>query len=296
MCRVMSDARPSLIAGHGDATVCFVHGSAGNAGVWVRQIDGLGDVARMVAIDLPGHGEAGGDGCRTIDDYVDAVVAALDPLGPPRLTLVGHSLGGAIAQTFALKYPGRLAGLVLIGTGARLRVMPRLFEELAGDYTRGARLLIDLCLADGAPPELIESLYRQTLRVPGEVTIADLRACDRFDVMQRVNVIAVPTLVLCGTEDRLTPPKYAEFLHRQIRGARLVLIPGAGHYVQLERPDAVTAALRDFLVYGLGNNGARPQPGAVPRAHDGAVTQPPSRVANEPPRGPSTEPPDQEGG
>lgn len=77
--------------------------------------------------------------------------------------------------------------------------------------------------------------------------VGDYRACDGFNLMDRVDAIRAPTLVITGTEDRMTPPKYARYLAERIAGARLVLIPGAGHYVQIERPEETTAAIRGFL-------------------------------------------------
>jgi pimeloyl-ACP methyl ester carboxylesterase len=156
-------------------------------------------------------------------------------------------MGGAIAQTFALEYPDRLEALVLVGTGARLRVLPRIFAALEADHEEGVRFLMSLAVASTASAELVELLTRETLRTPQGVIIGDFRACDTFDVMPRLPSIGVPTLIICGTEDRLTPPRYAEYLRDHIRGSRLVMVAGAGHYVQLERPDETTAAIRQFV-------------------------------------------------
>ena len=227
-------------------TICFVHGSGGNARVWDRQVDGLAG-HKTLAVDLPGHGPAGGHGRESIAEYAADVRAELDAAGLDRVVLVGHSMGGAIAQMFALQYPDRLDGLVLVGTGARLRVMPRIFETLEADHGEGVRFLMSLAVAASAPPALIELLTRETLRTPRRVIIGDFRACDAFDVMPRLPAIAIPTLVLCGREDRLTPPRYAQYLADHIPGARLVIVEGAGHYVQIERPDETTAAIRDFV-------------------------------------------------
>jgi pimeloyl-ACP methyl ester carboxylesterase len=156
-------------------------------------------------------------------------------------------MGGAIAQTFALEYPDRLEALVLVGTGARLRVLPGIFAALEADHEEGVRFLMSLAVASTASAELVELLTRETLRTPQGVIIGDFRACDAFDVMSRLPSIGVPTLIICGTEDRLTPPRYAEYLRDHIRGSRLVMIADAGHYVQLERPDETTAAIRQFV-------------------------------------------------
>jgi pimeloyl-ACP methyl ester carboxylesterase len=228
------------------AMICFVHGSGGNARVWDQQVAGLPGHPTL-AVDLPGHGPAGGEGCVRIADYVAAVRARLDAVGAERTVLVGHSMGGAIAQAFALEHPDRLDALVLVGTGARLRVLPRIFETLERDHGEGVRFLMTLAVAPTAAPELVDLLARETMRTPPRVIIGDFRACDAFDVMSRVSSIALPTLIICGEEDRLTPPRYARYLRDHIPGARLVMVNGAGHYVQVERPAETTRAIAEFL-------------------------------------------------
>ena len=85
------------------------------------------------------------------------------------------------------------------------------------------------------------------LRTPVPVIEGDLRACDGFDLMEQVQKITAPTLVICGTDDLMTPPKYAEYLHQKFKESQLALIPGAGHMVMLEKPDEVNQAIEVFL-------------------------------------------------
>jgi pimeloyl-ACP methyl ester carboxylesterase len=113
-------------------------------------------------------------------------------------------MGGAVAQTLALAQPGRLAGLVLIGTGATLRVLPRLVDLLRKRPREGQSLIQDLSFAPGTSPECGEIVDRVLREGAPLVTLGDYLACDRFDV---VDTSAAP--VVAGAEDRLTPPKYA---------------------------------------------------------------------------------------
>jgi pimeloyl-ACP methyl ester carboxylesterase len=233
--------------GGGEPAVCLVHGTGGTGGVWARQLEGLADVARLVAPDLPGHGRSGGEVPRSIAESSAFVARFLDALALPRVVIGGHSMGGAIALQFALSHPERVTGLALVGTGARLRVLPRLLDLLATAYHEGVDLLMGMALAASAPADLRASLHRQTAATPQRVVLGDLQACDAFDALDRVASIAAPTVAICGEEDQLTPPRYARFLGERIKDARVVVVPGAGHYVQVEQPDATTAALRDLV-------------------------------------------------
>jgi len=240
-------------AGAGPPTVCLVHGTGGSSDVWMRQLEDLADLGRIVALDLPGHGGSGGTIAHRIEDAAAVVAGFLDALGITRVVIGGHSMGGAIAQQFALSCRERPDGLILIGTGARLRVLPRLLDLLANHYHEGVSLLMSLAIGARAPAELRAALHRATAQNPAGVVLGDLQACDAFDVMSRISTVQAPTLVLCGEEDQLTPPKYSRFLGQRIAGACVSIVPGAGHYVQVEKPRETTAAIREFLVR-LGTN------------------------------------------
>jgi pimeloyl-ACP methyl ester carboxylesterase len=249
-----------VTAGVGSPTVCLVHGTGGSSEVWMRQLEGLADLGHIVALDLPGHGRSSGTGPKRIEDAAAMVAGFLDALGITRVVIGGHSMGGAIAQQFALSRRERVDGLVLIGTGARLRVLPRVLDLLATNDREGVNLLMSLAVGAKAPAELRASLHRSTAENPAGVVLGDLQACDAFDVMSRISTVKAPALVIGGEEDQLTPPKYSRFLGQRIAGARVVIVPGAGHYVQVEKPRETTAAIREFLV-GLGRPETTPQGG-----------------------------------
>jgi len=204
-------------------------------------------VARVIAPDLPGHGETGGAGGQRIEEYVAWLAALLDAAGLTRAVLGGHSMGGAVAQRLALAHPERVEALVLVGTGARLRVLPRILELCRDAPVEGARLVGSLAYSPRTPAGAVVEAERALRDTPALVLLGDFLACDRFDAMAEVAGLRVPTLVLVGRDDRLTPPKYALFLAATIPGARLVEVDGAGHFPQLEQPAAVNTALRGFL-------------------------------------------------
>ncbi len=233
--------------GGGAPALVLIHGAGGDHGTWTRQLEGLADSATVVALDLPGHGASSGDGCRTVADYAAVVRQFLVALGRGPVVLGGHSMGGAISQALALTAPGLLEGLVLVGTGARLKVFPRLFELMAKDYAEGVAFVTGYAWSPSSPEALKEGGRRTMSATRPAVTIDDFRACDSFDVMDRVGGIRLPTLVVVGEDDELTPPKYSDFMARGIPGARLVRIPRAGHYVSVEQPEEVNHAIRSFL-------------------------------------------------
>jgi len=229
----------------GQRTLLFVHGAGGSHLNWPPQLRRLAG-ANTYALDLPGHGKSEGQGRTSISAYADFLAAFLDALGLGKAILVGHSMGGATALDFALRYPERLAGLVLVGSGARLRVAPAILDGIGQDFQAAVRLICDYAFALDAPEQLKREGRRQMGQTHPHVLYGDFAACNAFDVMDRLGEIHCPTLALCGTADRLTPPKYSTYLCDHIPNAQLVLIEGAGHMVMLEQPEAVTQAIADF--------------------------------------------------
>jgi pimeloyl-ACP methyl ester carboxylesterase len=203
----------------------------------------------VLAVDLPGHGAAPGPAPRSIGALAEALEALLDDSGVARAAVAGHSMGGAVALSLALSRPERVAALALVGTGARLRVAPELLAAAArpDGLVLAARQLADSSFGPAASAEARDARARAFAALAAGLLHGDLAACDAFDVMDRLAELRVPAVVVCGTEDRLTPPRYASFLAERIAGARLALVPGAGHLVMLEEPRAVTAAIAALL-------------------------------------------------
>jgi pimeloyl-ACP methyl ester carboxylesterase len=230
----------------GGTRLAFIHGAGGNRLLWGSQVRGLAPAGRVVALDLPGHGLSEGPAIASIDGYADVTTEALTHLVGPWI-LVGHSMGGGVALQVALQHPDLVAGLVLLGTGGRLRVVPQVLGGLQTDCPGTVKGITAAAFAP-ASPEFLRRRGAAALLAVGQATLlADFQACDGFDVLARLGEIRTPCLVLCGTDDRMTPPKYSEALTRGIVGARLQLIPSAGHMAMLEAPAAVTEAVLGFL-------------------------------------------------
>jgi pimeloyl-ACP methyl ester carboxylesterase len=227
-------------------TMVLVHGAGENHLVWPAQLRRMEGVT-VHALDLPGHGKSGGRGRASVGEYVEVVRGFLDALGVERAVVAGHSMGGAIAQQFALSYPTRTAGLILVATGAKLRVLPQILNGILAETEATLDLVTRYSWGPNAPEHLVKLGREQLASVLPGVTANDYAACDVFDVRERLGQIAAPTLVVGGTADQMTPLKYAEFLAARIPGASLAKIEGAGHMVMLEQPEQVAQRVNEFL-------------------------------------------------
>lgn len=234
--------------------IVFIHGSGDSAQIWHLQMERFGPI-RAYAIDLPGHGSRPDSlpAEASVLDYARAVHEIIrQELHLDHPVVAGQSLGGAIALMMALEYRSELGGLILIGTGARLRVHPDLLESA---QTTPEQARIRLKEMGGAPAHLgtiSTELVNEQEPLGGDVLYRDLGACNAFDVMARLNEIQLPTLVICGAEDRLTPVKYSQYLHDHLEGSMLRVIPDAGHYVMREQPEAVNQAIEVWMNSGEG--------------------------------------------
>jgi len=230
----------------GDPSLLFIHGAGGTHRHWGYQVQALGQVNRY-ALDLPGHGRSEGTGQTSIEGYAEVVLRLLDALGLAKITLVGHSMGGAISQYLALNFPSRVDKLVLVGSGARLRVLPSLLAGLLGDFPATVEMMVDWAYSAHVAQDLISLSREEWLDNDPQVVHDDFAACDAFDVMDALSSIACPTLVLCGEDDTLTPPKYARYMADKMPKATLKIIPAAGHMVMVEKPGLVNKAIEEFL-------------------------------------------------
>jgi pimeloyl-ACP methyl ester carboxylesterase len=226
-------------------TLVLVHGAGGTRLHWPAELRRLAG-ASVYTLDLPGHGRSTGDGCDTIMGYAKTVAAFLQAADTGPAIIVGHSMGGAIALTLALDFR-EVRGLVLVGTGARLRVAPAILEGIHDNFERNVEIITRFAWAQGALPGLVELGKQALLDAGPDILLGDFTACDRFDVMERLEKIKVPTLVISSSADRLTPVKYGRFLTEHIPNARLVVIENAGHMMMLERPNEVAGAIQELL-------------------------------------------------
>lgn len=201
------------------------------------------------AVDLPGHPH--GHPCPTIDGYVQWLNTYVVAKGYKDLIITGHSLGGAVALLYGLTYPDDVKGLICVGSGARLRVDPVHLENLekamAGPQQMQTAAIEAFYPLSRIEPELAHTILYRVQENGLPVILNDLRACDQFDMMDRLHQIEVPLLAVCGTDDDLTPCKYAHYLAHNMPHARAVAIQGGTHFVHAEKPTEVNQAMAEFL-------------------------------------------------
>ena len=198
------------------------------------------------AIDLPGHPD--GKPCDSVEGYVEWVRGFIRARRYKNVVLCGHSMGGAIAMSYALKYPEELRGLILLGTGARLRVHPHYLERCRNPGENNAPWLEGhLEHYRDVDSDVFPVIRQRAAELGPEVEFNDLSACDRFDLMDRVGEIKLSTHVICGGDDMMTPTKYSEYLANSIEGASQAIIPGGSHFVHMEQFQAVNQEIEEFL-------------------------------------------------
>ena len=228
-------------------TLLFIHGSGASSVLWDAQVEALAADFNTVALDLPGHGDSAGPGLDTIADYTAAVTAFVQKAALPNLVPCGLSIGGAIAQLMLLDHLDRLRAGVLVSTGARLKVMPQILESIEQDYDQFIAMSRLLAASEKTPADLLEPLMAETARTAPRVTAGDFKACDGFDVMDRLGGITLPVLIISAEDDKLTPPKYSDFMEKSIPGAVRCRIKDAGHVAPVEKPEEISRAIKTFL-------------------------------------------------
>jgi len=228
--------------------VLFIHGAGGGQYTWGYQKGYFEKEFNPIILELPGHGESGGEGETEIGKYAEHVHRFLKALGLSKVFLVGHSMGGAIVQTMALRYPEMIKGIILVGTGARLKVLPMILNGLIENFEETVHRINVLHYSRKVSQDLLEKSVERLLGVRPEILHGDYLACNRFDMMNEIEKINLPTLILCGDEDALTPVKYSQFLQNKIKGSRLEVISGAGHMVMMESPSLFNAKIKEFLL------------------------------------------------
>lgn len=251
--RVRDEGEAQSSTSNQPALVC-VHGAGSSSVMFMDVVRRLSPQRRVVAPDLPGHGQSDPwPGDVTIDLYRDAVRAVCDELQLPRVVLLGHSMGALVAIAAAATWPERVAGLVLVNSGANIKVAPEVFTRIATDFPHFGKWFSRLVWSPATSIDTIERWGAVALTADRATTAADFHAVAQYDATPLLGRIQAPTLVLGGADDRSTPPKLSQTLAAGIAGARAVIVPDAGHMLAQEQPERFFAELETFLVASAGS-------------------------------------------
>jgi len=220
----------------------LLHGALNDHRVWAPlraalPLDGL-------ALDLPGHGAAGGAPPASLAAAADWVWRELDARGIGRAVLVGHSMGSLIALEAAARVPARTAALVMVGTAFPMRVAPALLETAAHQPADAIALIDDYSRSRPDPAQCLLALMTelQAGQRDTNLLVHDLRLCDGYaDALERAAAVTAPVHLILGELDRMTPPRKAQALAAALR-AEVHSLP-AGHALMAEAPDAIAAIL-----------------------------------------------------
>ncbi|HKD00079.1 MAG TPA: alpha/beta fold hydrolase [Methylomirabilota bacterium] len=242
-----------LSEGSGATTVLLIHGSGMSARSWDMQLQGLPRSLRMIALDLPGHGQSDPAPRAGVEAYAGAVADVLAALECGPVVVVGHSLGGSVAIALAARRPDLVRGLVLIASCVKLPLVDSVGERLVAYLPGPLRrplffsMAKKVLFAPQAPADAIAITMRELRACRLETLQADVRAARAMDLTAHAAALDVPTLVLSGGRDRLTTPALAERLSALIPGSRLHIVDGAGHMLPLEAADRVNREIVAFV-------------------------------------------------
>ena len=238
----------------GPPPVVLLHGLGADRRIWLYQVPTLCARVPVITVDLRGHGRSSAPpGEWTIEDMARDVVRLLRYLGAERAHLLGLSMGGMVAQQFALDYPYVTASLVLAGTvcgfPADAQDMARESLRFIETHSMGevARARISAAFTDAVDPVMRLHLIEAVGLNDKQAYERAARAVFRFSSCARLDEITAPTLVITGEQERTFPRAWTEDLAVRIRGARLVRIAGAAHISNMERPEQFNRAVIDFL-------------------------------------------------
>ena len=233
--------------------IVFLHGVGSDKTVWRPQLHHFGLTRWSVAFDYPGYGESDFRAGATRDDFAVAILTAMDALEIDRAHICGLSLGGVIAIAMHAIAPQRCVSLILADSFALHPDGQSIYERsvaASSDLRALAEARVDVLLAQPADPAIRSEVVETMARIDPAAYRIGAEAVWLADQRDRAARIDVPTLVVCGAEDKVTPPELSLELSRIVPGARYQEIPGAGHLSNLEKPEEFNRIVEEFIANG----------------------------------------------
>ncbi len=228
------------------AVIC-IHGSGADSVVWCYQLSRLSKYFKIIIPDLPAHGKSEGTPLKTAGEYAHWLDEFTKSFSLDSFFLMGHSFGGAIAQEFAHHYAEKLKGLVFIGTGPNFR-FSKIYREL---HEQGIDLsqeedVKSFLLSKNVPDSFIKG-YETLKEMSSSVLHDDLIAAGKFDSTSWLSSVKVPSLVLWGEHDSITPKKLPVKLSNLLPASEFKIINNSGHVVMIDARDEFNSIAKDFI-------------------------------------------------
>ena len=237
--------------GGGAVPIVFLHGVGSDKSVWRPQLAHFGTQRRAVAFDYPGYGDSdpAPEGTSR-DDYAAAILSAMTELGMTEAHICGLSLGGVVAIAMHHAAPERCASLILADSFAAHPDGQAIYDRsvaASADMRALAEARVDVLLAQPADPQVRAEVVETMAKIDPAAYRIGAEAVWLADQRDRAAAVRMPTLVTCGTEDKVTPPALSAELTSLISGARFPVIGRAGHLSNLEQPETFNALVANFI-------------------------------------------------
>ena len=253
--RVRDEPEPPPTHPDAPPPICLIHGAGMSGVVWTDAVRKIAPSRRVLAPDLPGHGQSNPWHEQSIDLYRDAVGTMCAHLKVPKIVVVGHSMGGAVALRCALAWPERISALVLVSSAARLDVPDELWQSLPRELPEGDDTQVEamppslaaLAFSPATHRDVRERWQAVAMQASRKTVIGDFALCHRLDLRAPLAKLNMPTLLMGGSDDLLVSKEQLSETQRGIAGAEMLLLPDAGHLPMLEQPGPFVAAIRDFV-------------------------------------------------
>jgi len=252
MPRITVDDVESFYTAQGPAfapqpALVLIHGAGGDSSIWHAQISALAGERRVIAVDLPGHGQSGGKPADCAERYARWLKLLTHELELPAFVLAGHSMGGCVAQQFARMYPQTLRGLILAGTGLRFEIPAGYVDLLRQDFDEACLVSCRQAYAGPMTADVLERGRAMLHRNGPAVLARDLELCAGFDSTAWAHSLALPCLILCGVQDAITPIALSHRLAGAIADSTLCAVEAAGHMAMQEQPELFNRDISRFM-------------------------------------------------
>ena len=245
--------------GEGSIPILFLHGFPFDKSMWKGQLDSLKSSNRVIAIDIRGFGKSTDEKTLlNIDLFGDDLIAFMDKLNIDKVIICGLSMGGFITLNVIKKFPERFEAVILCDTQCiadTAEVKQNRYKTIKQINLEGVTVFNEKFIKSVFHPnslidkkELVENLRSIVFANSKEIIVAGLTAlAERSESCSSLNSIHIPTLIICGKEDEVTPLSQSEFMHKYIKGSVLKIINDAGHVSNLEQADKFNIYLQDFI-------------------------------------------------